>query len=251
MVQSNILYEIFVAVTAFVDPSLNVHEQIHRIMEVVSSFNFNIYISSLDSVVKIYKDLSVSEVTTLWPSLSITLRVITDGVEESWLHLHKSCIPNSGFGVFAAWSFRKKEFITCYLSELTDHTEGSYVFKKINGFSLSMGDVDNDGNCWNCLGQPLLVSDHWFAHWIQHGSGGKVNVKILEQYVVSSLQKITVGEELFMDYNCDCKCVKYDVWCKYFFPPFLYNRFCSMCGKESNPCKRCSECYKCHLCLDC
>ena len=86
MVESNILYEIFTAVTAFVDPSLNVHEQIHRIMEVVSSFNFNIYISSLDSVVKIYKDLSVSEVTTLWPSLSITLRVITDGVEESWLH---------------------------------------------------------------------------------------------------------------------------------------------------------------------
>jgi hypothetical protein len=42
-----------------------------------------------------------------------------------------------------------------------------------------MGDVDNYGNCWNCLGQPLLVSDHWFAHWIQHGSGGKVNVKNL------------------------------------------------------------------------
>ena len=21
-----------------------------------------------------------------------------------------------------------------------------------------------------------------------------------------------------MDYNPDCKCVKYDVWCKYFFP---------------------------------
>jgi 5'(3')-deoxyribonucleotidase len=29
-----------------------------------------------------------------------------------------------------------------------------------------------------------------------------------------------------MDYNRDCKCVKYDVWCKYFFPPFLYNHFC-------------------------
>jgi hypothetical protein len=127
------------------------------------------------------------------------------------LHLLKSCIPNSGFGVFAARLFRKNEFITCYLGELTDPTEGSYVFKKINGFSLSMGDVDNYGNCWNCLGQPLLVSDHWFAHRIQHGSGGKVNVKISEQYVVSSLQKITVREELFMDYNRDCKCVKYDV----------------------------------------
>ena len=108
-----------------------------------------------------------------------------------------------------------------------------------------MGNVDNDGKCWSCLGKPLLVSDHWFAHWIQHGSREKVNVKILEQYVVSSLRKIMVGEELFMDYNRDCKCVKYDVWCKYFFPPFLYNHFCSMCGKESNPCKRCSECYKC------
>jgi len=161
----------------------------------------------LDSVVKIYQDLHISEVTTLRlyenPSLSITLHVIKYDLEESWLHLRKSCIPNSGFG--------KNEFIKCYLGELTDHTEGSYVFKKINGFSLSMGDVDNYGNCWNCLGQPLLVSDHWFAHQIQHGSGGKVNVKISEQYVVSSLRKITVGEELFMDYNCDCKYVKYDV----------------------------------------
>jgi hypothetical protein len=80
MVESNILYEIFIAVTAFVDPSLNVHEQTNPFREVVSSFNSNIYISSLDSVVKIYKDLSVSEVTTLClyenPSLSITLRVI-------------------------------------------------------------------------------------------------------------------------------------------------------------------------------
>jgi hypothetical protein len=198
MVESNVLYEIFIAVTAFVDPSLNVHERIHRITEVVSSFNCNIYISSLDSVVKLYKDLSVSEVTTLWLnenlSLSITLRVIKDDLEESWLHLCKSY---SGFGVFATWPFRKNEFITCYLGELTDHTEGSYVFKKINGFSLSMGDVNNYGNCWNCLGQPLLVSDHWFAHQIQHGSGGKVNVKISEQYVVSSLRKIMVREELF------------------------------------------------------
>jgi hypothetical protein len=209
----------------------------------------------LDCVVKIYQDLHISEVTTLRlyenPSLSITLRVIKDDLEESWLHLPKSCIPNSGFGVFAAQPFRKNEFIVCYLGELTVHTEGSYVFKKINGLFLSMGDVDNYGNCWNCLGKPLLVSDHWFAHQIQHGSRGKVNVKISEQYVVSSLRKITVGEELFMDYNRVCKCVKYDVWCKYFFPPFLYNHFCSMCGKESNPCKRCSECYKCHLCLDC
>jgi hypothetical protein len=178
MVKSNILYKIFIAVTAFVDPSLNVHERIHHITEVVSSSNSNIYISSLDSVVKIYKDLSVSEVTTLRlyenPSL---LRVIKDGLEESWLPLCKSCIPNSGFGVFAARPFRKNEFITCYLGELTDHTEGSYVFKKINGFSLSMEDVNNYGNCWNCLGQPLFISDHWFAHRIQHGSGGKVNVK--------------------------------------------------------------------------
>jgi len=47
MVESNILYEIFTAVTAFVDPSLNVHERIHRITEIVSSFNRNVYISSL------------------------------------------------------------------------------------------------------------------------------------------------------------------------------------------------------------
>jgi hypothetical protein len=118
----------------------------------------------LDSVVKIYQDLHISEVTTLRlyenPSLSITLCVIKDDLEESWLHLRKSCIPNSGLGVFTARLFRNNEFNTCYLGELTDHTEGSYVFKKINGFSLSMEDVNNYGNYWNCLGQPLLVSDH-------------------------------------------------------------------------------------------
>ncbi len=165
--------------------------------------------------------LHISEVSTLSlyenPSLSITLRVIKDDLEESWLHLRKSSIPNSGFGVFAARSFRKNEFITCYLGDLTDDSEGSYVFKKINGLSLSTGNVDNYGNCWNCLGKPLLVSDHWFAHRIQHGSGGKVNVKISERYVITSLRKITVGEELFMDYNRDCKCIKYGVWCKYSF----------------------------------
>jgi hypothetical protein len=50
MVKSNILYKIFTAVTAFVDPSLNVHEQIHRITEIVSSFNCNVYISSFYNV---------------------------------------------------------------------------------------------------------------------------------------------------------------------------------------------------------
>jgi len=198
MVESNILYEIFTAVTAFVDPSLNVHERIHRITEIVSSFNRNVYISSLDSIFKIYQDLRISEVSTLSlyenPSLSITLRVIKDDLEESWFHLCKSSIPNSGFGVFAARPFRKNEFIMCYLGELTDDSEGSYVFKKINGFSLSMRNVDNYGNCWNCLGKPFYVSDHWFVHRIQHGSGGKVNVKISEQYVISSLRKITDGE---------------------------------------------------------
>jgi hypothetical protein len=75
MVESNILNEIFIAVTAFVDPSLNVHERIHRITEVVSSFNCNVYISSLDSVVKIYQDLHISEVTTLrlYENLSLAI----------------------------------------------------------------------------------------------------------------------------------------------------------------------------------
>ena len=109
MVKSNILYEIFIAVTAFVNPALNVHEQIHHITEVVSSFNCYVYISLLDSVFKIYQDLHISEVTTqrLYenPSLSIMLHVIKDDLEESWLHLRKSCIPNSGFSVFAARQF--------------------------------------------------------------------------------------------------------------------------------------------------
>ena len=60
MVESNILYEIFTAVTAFVDPSLNVHEQIHRsfyttdevgsksnMVELKGSLFFGVFISFL------------------------------------------------------------------------------------------------------------------------------------------------------------------------------------------------------------
>ena len=79
MVESNILYEIFTAVTAFVDPSLNVHERIHRITEIVSSFIRNVYISSLDSIFKINQDLHISEVSTLirpYPLCYVLLRMI-------------------------------------------------------------------------------------------------------------------------------------------------------------------------------
>jgi len=66
----------------------------------------------LDSIFKIYQDLNISEVSTLSlyenPSLSFTLRVIKDDLEESWLHLCKSSIPNSGFGIFAGPVVSKK-----------------------------------------------------------------------------------------------------------------------------------------------
>jgi hypothetical protein len=76
----------------------------------------------LDSIFKIYQDLHISEVSTLSlyenPFFSITLRVIKDDLEESWLHLRKSSIPNSGFGVFAARPFQKMNSLRAILANL-------------------------------------------------------------------------------------------------------------------------------------
>jgi hypothetical protein len=57
-----------------------------------------------------------------------------------------------------------------------------FQFKKIIGGL-------NASNCG-------LMEDYWFGHRIHHGSGAKVNVKVIEGYIIKTCKKINIGEEL-------------------------------------------------------
>jgi SET domain-containing protein len=104
-----------------------------------------------------------------------------------------SSIKNSGFGVFAARSFEKDEFVTCYLGVLDlEPQDVTYTFKKINAApELPSGE---------------LKEDYWFGHRINHGSGDKVNVIVNESYIIKSCKEIRIGEELFLDYDRKLYC---------------------------------------------
>jgi SET domain-containing protein len=104
-----------------------------------------------------------------------------------------SSIKNSGFGVFAARSFEKDEFVTCYLGVLDlEPQDVTYTFKKINAApELPSGE---------------LKEDYWFGHRINHGSGDKVNVTVNESYIIKSCKEISIDEELFLDYNTTLFC---------------------------------------------
>jgi hypothetical protein len=84
-----------------------------------------------------------------------------------------SSIKTSGLREFSAWYFTKNEFVTCYLGVLDLAPQDiTYTFKKINGAPRT----SNGG----------LVGDNWFGHWIQHGSGDKVNVVLTEEYIIKT-----------------------------------------------------------------
>jgi hypothetical protein len=45
------------------------------------------------------------------------------------------------------------------------------------------------------------MEDYWLGHRINHGSGDKVNVVLIEGYLIKTCKEIKIGEELFLDYN--------------------------------------------------
>jgi SET domain-containing protein len=62
-----------------------------------------------------------------------------------------SSIKNSGLGVFSSQNFKKNEFITCYLGEVSENpSDDECTFKKINGKPI------------NSLSG--LLEDYWFGH---------------------------------------------------------------------------------------
>jgi len=96
---------------------------------------------------------------------------------------------------FFSQSFKKNEFITCYLGEFDENpSDETYVFKKINGVPVKSA--------------PGLLEDYWFGHQIQHGSSNQVNVTITSGYIIKASRDIETGEELFMDYKRSLFCGK-------------------------------------------
>jgi hypothetical protein len=127
------------------------------------------------------------------PSFCSELVVFFKEREHPWLTMKVSSIKNGGFGVFAAHSFVKDEFVTCYLGVLDlEPQDVTYTFNKISAApELPSGE---------------LKEDYWFGHRINHGSGDKVNVTVNESYIIRSCKEIMVDEELFLDYNRKLYC---------------------------------------------
>jgi hypothetical protein len=148
-----------------------------------------------------------------------------------------SSIMNGGFGVFAARSFEKDEFVMCYLGVFDlEPQDVTYTFKKINAApELPSGE---------------LKEDYWFGLRINHGSGDKVNVTVNESYIIKSCKEIKIGEELFLDYNrklfCEFCCEDKD-----FYLEKSRERQCDRCGECVVNGKKCCNCEKIFLCLEC
>jgi hypothetical protein len=148
--------------------------------------------TSLNEVIKVFTEITINNVISVNiyenHSFCYTLFVFKNGTLKPWLNLKFSSIKNSGLGVFSSQSFKKNEFITCYLGEVDDNpSDETYTFKKINGIPIKSASG--------------LLEDYWFGHWIQHGSGNQVNVTITSGYIIKASRDIEIGEELFIFYG--------------------------------------------------
>jgi hypothetical protein len=126
-----------------------------------TDYDFCVFISISISIMPAY-DPHKNE------SLVMTLNVEKNGPTEKWLEMKKSSLIAGGFGVFAACVFSAEEFVTVYLGKKLDLT---YRFRDIlalpNNFKLSG-----------------FQEEYWFGHRINHGSGGKNNLKIKDVNVL-------------------------------------------------------------------
>lgn len=239
--QRNELYEIFCVLRAFYGTK-NKGKTIHEVSAFTQQLNILTYLPQLNDYVKVFKEIHIRNLESLDPysnaSFSSTLVVFSKGEERRWLVLKESSIKNSGLGVFAVRTFKADEFVTCYLGIYEKSvTDLKYQFLKING--------------GRSIQREQFAEDYWFGHRIQHGSGEKVNVTISEEYVIKTTKKVTVGEELFLDYNRDisCLCCKED---RLFDPVVLRSLYsCSGCSKRVKGGKKCSYCNCIMLCYDC
>jgi hypothetical protein len=158
---SNDLSEIFFALKYYHDKNLPLHIKIASISLISKKLCNNTFMTSLNEVVKVFKEVTIDNVISLNvyenPSFCCTLFVFKNGTLTPWLTLKFSSIKNSVLGVFSSQKFKKNEFITFYLSEVDENpSDETYTFKKINGKPIKSASG--------------LLEDYWFGHQIQHGS---------------------------------------------------------------------------------
>jgi hypothetical protein len=158
----NELSNIFFALKFYHDKQLPLHEKIASISLISMKLRYNTFMTSLNQVVNIYKEVTIDNVISLnmyeSPSFCCTLFVFKNGILKSWLNLKIFSVKNSGLGLFSLKKFKKTEFITCYLGEVDENPSNEmYTFKKINGKPVNSASG--------------LLEDYWFGHQIQHGSG--------------------------------------------------------------------------------
>jgi hypothetical protein len=180
----NELSKIFFALNNFYDKQLPLHEKIARISLTSKKLRYNTFMTSLNQVVNVYKEVTINNVISLNiyenPSFCCTLFNFKNGT----LKLKISSVKNSGLGVFSLKKFKKNEFITCYLSEVDESpSNDTYTFKKINGKPVNSASG--------------LLEDYWFGHRIQHGSGIQVNVTSTSWYVTRQKKTLRLVKNFF------------------------------------------------------
>jgi hypothetical protein len=130
----NELSDIFFALKHFHDKQLPLHEKIARISLISKKVRYNTFMTLLNQVVNVYKEVTIDNVISLNiyenPSFCGTLFDFYNGTLKPWLNLKISTVKNSGLGVFSLKKFKKTEFITCYLGEVDE-----YHSKPINSAS--------------------------------------------------------------------------------------------------------------------
>jgi hypothetical protein len=148
--KGNALFEIFSSLKTFCGKCLKVDEKIAFIRQFATELCNPIYFTDLSTRVKISKSVSINPVISVNvynnPTFFSELVVFFKEREDPWLTMKVSSIMNGVFGVFAARSFEKDEFVTCYLGVLDlEPQDVTYTFKKINAApELPSGELMED-----------------------------------------------------------------------------------------------------------
>ncbi len=107
----NELSKIFFALKYFHDKQLHLHEKIASISLISKKLHYNTFMTSLNQVVNIYKEVTMDNLISLncYENLSFccTLFVFKNGTLKPWLNLKISSVKNSGLGVFSLKNSRR------------------------------------------------------------------------------------------------------------------------------------------------
>jgi hypothetical protein len=227
----NILEKIYKALRRYFFYQETLQEQIEAITLHLPNLENRTLLHGVDSIISVRSECQLQN-----GERTSVLIVENDLIKENWLQIKESSIPNSGLGVFSMRNFEKNEFITVYLGKIDlEQTDITYKFRNIDG-----------------LNRENPLDNYWYAHRIQHGSGERCNVRVLENYLLRATRKIREGDELFLDYHRDIFCQKCGSLS--FAENFIssVNNFCECCGYPMLNGKKCvfEEHYYCLNCYD-